>query len=296
MKTSLTIATLAPVLLFLAGCSHISQSLSESSYDRDINSATKAIGSANNNNTNSDNAHRAEAYAKRGSAYSEKARYSRAFKLISTDEYNRLFGLAINDHDQAIALDPSAQAYYTRGATYYDRAALDAVVDGHLMGTEADRKAWFAPAIADFKKATEKDARLDLAWDRLGLSHETTGELDQAISDYTQEMALNPLGKSRLADAYCTRGGSHEKDLNQKDSNQKQKANDAAIADYEKSIDLGAPTDPCSCDPYNPLLAHYTNGRRYDQAWALVHKAQNSKKWIAPESLDNLKKESGRNN
>ncbi len=289
MKIFLKIAILACALLFVAGCTRISRALYLSSYDRNISNATKEIESA------SDNAHRAEAYAKRGSAYSEKARYSRAFKLISTDEYNRLFGLAIKDHDQAIALDPSAEAYYTRGATYYDRAALDAVVDGRLMGTEADRKAWFDPAIADFKKATEKDARLYLAWDRLGLSHETTGELDQAISDYTQEMALNPLGKARLADAYCARAGSHQK-VNQKDPNQKQKQNDAAIADYEKSIDLGASADPCGCDPYNPLLYLYTDGRRYDQAWGIVHQAQNSKKWIAPESLDKLKKESGRSN
>jgi tetratricopeptide (TPR) repeat protein len=282
---SLKIATCASVLVFLAGCNRVARVGYLSSYDRDISSATKAIERA------SDNTHRAEAYAKRGSAYSEKARYSRAFKLISTDEYNGLFDHAIKDHDQAIALDPSAEAYYTRGATYYDRAALDAVVDGHLMGTDADRKAWFAPATSDFKKATEKDGQLYLAWDRLGLIHETTGELDQAISDYTQEMALNPLGKSRLADAYCTRGGSH-----QKDPNQKEKKNGAAIADYEKSIDLGASADPCSCDPYNPLLWLYTDGRRYDQAWGVVHKAQNSKKWIAPESLDKLKKESGRSN
>ena len=279
---SLRIATVIFPLLFLAGCTRIARSLYLGSYDRDISSATKAIESAR------DNAQRAEAYAKRGSAYSEKARYSKAFKLISADEYDRLFGHAVKDHDQAIALDPSAEAYYTRGVTYYDRANLEAVVDGRLMGSAADRKAWFDPATADFKKATERDSRLYLAWDRLGMIHETTGELDQAISDYTQEMALNPLGRSRLADAYCTRGGSS--------SSQKEKKYDAAIADYEKSIELGATADGCSCDPYNPLLWLYTDGRRYDQAWGIVHTAQKSKKWIAPESLDKLKKESGRSN
>ena len=283
MKTSLKITGLlcASLLLFLAGCTRIARSLYLSSYDRDISSSTKAIESAR------DNAHRAEAYAKRGSAYSEKARYSRAFKLIPAEEYNRLFGLALKDHDQAIALDPSAEAYYTRGVTYYDRAALETVVNGLLVGSEADRKAWFDPATADFKKAVEKDGRLYLAWDRLGLSHETTGELDQAISDYSQEMALNPLGRARLADAYCARGGS---------TSPKEKKYDAAIADYEKSIDTGATADGCSCDPYNPLLGLYTQSRQYDQAWGVVHKAQNSKKWIAPESLDRLKKESGRSN
>ena len=284
MKTSLKITGLLCIslLLFFAGCTRIARSLYLSSYDRDISSSTKAIETAR------DNAHRAEAYAKRGSAYSEKARYSRAFKLIPAEEYNRLFGLALKDHDQAIALDPSAEAYYTRGVTYYDRAALETVVNGLLVGSEADRKAWFDPATADFKKAVEKDGRLYLAWDRLGLSHETTGELDQAISDYSQEMALNPLGRARLADAYCARGGSV--------SSPKEKKYDAAIADYEKSIDTGATADGCSCDPYNPLLGLYTQSRQYDQAWAVVHKAQNSKKWIAPESLDRLKKESGRSN
>jgi tetratricopeptide (TPR) repeat protein len=276
----LRIAGLASILLFVSGCNRMARSWYLSGYDRDISSSTKAIESAR------DNAHRAEAYAKRGSAYSEKARYSKAFKLISADEYDRLFGLAIKDHDQAIALDPSAEAYYTRGVTYYNRANLEAVVDGRLMGSEADRKAWFDPATADFKKAIERDARLDQAWDRLGMIHETTGELDQAIGDYTQEMALNPLGKARLADAYCTRGGSS--------SSQKEKKYDSAIADFEKSIDLGATADGCSCDPYNPLVWLYTDGRRYDQAWGIVDKARKSKKWIAPEMLDRLKKESGR--
>ena len=276
---SLRIATLASVLLFLVGCNRIARVFYLSSYDRDISSATKDIESAR------DKASRAEAYAKRGSAYSEKARYSKAFKFISTDDYDRLFGLAIKDHDQAIALDPSAEAYYTRGVTNYDRANLEAVVDGNLVGSEADHKAWFEPATADFKKATEKDPRFYLAWDRLGMSHEMTGELDQAISDYTQEMALNPLGRARLADAYCTRGGS---------TSPKEKQHDAAISDFEKSIELGATADGCSCDPYDPLLRLYTDGKRYDQAWGVVHTAQKSKKWIDPEMLNRLKKESGR--
>jgi len=252
------------------------------SYDRGISSSTQAIEAAR------DDAHRAAAYSKRGSAYSEKARYSRAFKLISSDEYGRLFGLAIQDHDQAIALDPAnAKAYFSRGQAYYDRADLETVVDGVLVVTDAAaRKAWFDPAVADFKKAVERDSRYDRAWDMLGLTHETTGELDQAISEYSQEMALNSLGRSRVANAYCLRGG----------SNQKEKKYDAAIADYEKAIDMGATADDWSCDPYNPLFGLYDRNRRYDQAWEVVHNAQSSRKWIAPELLDKLKKDSGRSN
>jgi tetratricopeptide (TPR) repeat protein len=250
-------------------------------YERDINSSTRAIESAR------DDAHRAAAYTKRGDAYSEKARYSRAFKLISPEEYARLFSLAIQDHDQAIALDPAnAEGYYRRGQAYYDRAVLEVVVNGTLVGTAAAHQAWFAPAVADFRKAIEKDARHDRAWDSLGLSHETIGQLDEAISDYTQEMALNSLGRTRLADAYCERGN----------ANLKEKKHDAAIADYEKSVDTGSKADGCSCDPYNSLLGLYAEDRRYDLEWEVTRKAWKSGKWIAPDLLDRLKKESGRSN
>jgi tetratricopeptide (TPR) repeat protein len=285
MKALMNIArpfyvSVLPLLgVLLEGCG---QSWYLAGYERDISSATRAVETAR------DDAHRAAAYTKRGGAYSEKARYSRAFKLIPPDEYARLFGLAIKDHDQAIALDPAgAEAYFNRGQAYYNRAVLEVVVNGTLVGDKATWNLWFDPAIADFRKATQKDARHELAWDRLGLSHETIGELDQAIDAYTQVMALDPkLGRARLADAYCERAGTHQKDKN----------DDAAIADYEKSIDFGAIADGCSCDPYNPLIGLYGEGRRYDQGWVVVHKARNAGKWIAPDWLERLAKESGRKN
>ena len=267
--------------LLLGGCGGPSYYLA--SYERDISSSTQALEAAR------DDAQRSAAYTKRGSAYSEKARYSRAFKLISSDEYARLFGLAIQDHGQAIALDPSsAEAYFSRGVAYYDRAVLEGVVNGALVGDKATWNLWFDPAIADFRKATQKDPRHSLAWDRLGLSHETIGELDQAINAYTQEMAAvdQKLGRRRMANAYCLRG----------DSDQKEKKFDVAIADYEKAIDLGATADDWSCDPYNPLFGLYAESRRYDQGWEVVHKARTSGKWIMPELLDRLQKESGRSN
>jgi tetratricopeptide (TPR) repeat protein len=268
----------ASILLVLGGC----QSTFLSGTDRDIQNSTRAIESAR------DDSQRAAAFLQRARAYSEKARYSREFKLISSEEYGRLFGLAIQDHDQAIALDPAnAEVYFGRGQTYYDRANLETVVDGVLVVTDpAARKAWFDPAVADFKKALERNSRHEQAWDMLGLTHETTGEFDQAISEYTQEMALNSLGKSRVANAYCLRGG----------LDQKQKKYDAAIADYEKAIELGATADDWSCDPYNPLFGLYDKDRRYDQAWEVVNNARTSRKWIAPELLDKLKKDSGRSN
>jgi tetratricopeptide (TPR) repeat protein len=262
----------ATAVLLLSGCGRIAQSIYLSGCDRDIRNSTQAIETAR------DDARRAAGYAQRGRAYSEKARYSRAFKLIPADEYGRLFGLAIKDHDQAIALDPgNAEAYFSRGQTYYDRAALE---------DPGDFKTWSDPAVADFRKAVERDRQHYLAWDRLGLVHLATGELDEAIDDFTQEMALNTMGRARLADAYCTRGS----------ASQKAKQYEAAIADYEKAIEIGVTADGCSCDPVNPLLTLYDEERRpYDKRWEVVHTAQKSRRWIAPELLEKLKKDSGRN-
>ncbi len=50
------------------------------------------------------------------------------------------------------------------------------------------------------------------------------------------------------------------------------------------------------CDPYNPLLGLYSESRRYDQSWAVVRRALKAGKWVAPDLLAILKKESGRGN
>ena len=84
--------------------------------------------------------------------------------------------------------------------------------------------------------------------------------------------ATRDVYRRQLADAYCERGS----------FNHKEKKYDAA--------------DGCSCDPYNPLIALYDSvGRQYDKSWDIVHKAQRSRRWIMPESLERLKKDSGRN-
>lgn len=265
-------------LLLLSGCGwviQISQNARLRAYDNDINHATQAIAKAH------DGAERAKAYSTRGSAYAEKARYSRGFKLISAEDYERLFGLAVKDHDQAIALNPdNAEAYYNRGKAYWDRGTAE-------MTEHKDFKASFDRAAADFEISTQKDPRNFMAFDMLGLSHESNGEWDEAIRDYTRELALNPrLGTAMLADAYCGRGQFDQTKLNL----------EAAAVDYEKSVELGTKTDDgCSCEPYDSLLAVYTETKQYDKAWKFVHWAQGTKHWLDGELVDRLRKASGRN-
>jgi tetratricopeptide (TPR) repeat protein len=102
--------------------------------DSEIKDATQVIETAR------DDGHRAKAYSSRGTAYSEKARYSRISKLIPNEEYERLFDLAIKDHNQAVTLNPSsAEVYFNRAQAYYDRGALDLVEN-------KDGKSWFDAA------------------------------------------------------------------------------------------------------------------------------------------------------
>ena len=264
-------------LILLGGCSlvvDLTQSMRLRGYDNDINNASQAIAKAR------DRAERANAYSMRGSAYAEKARYSRGFKLISAEEYERLFGLAMKDHDQAIALDPNdAEAYYNRGKAYWDRGTAE-------EAEHKDFKASFDLAAADFEASTRKDPNNFMAFDMLGLSRESNGEWDQAIQSYSRELSLNPkLGTERLAGAYCGRG----------QEDQRKDDLPAAALDYEKSVELGAKTDDgCSCEPYNSLLVVYTDTKQYDKAWEFVHRTQQSNHWLDGELVNRLKKASGR--
>ena len=244
----------------------MSRSLYLSGCDRDVAKATRAIETAK------DDAGRAAALAERGSAWGEKARYSRCFGLVAGPEYERLFGLALTDLDRAVALDArSAEIRFRRGRTLYDRAALET--------TEAPR--WFGLAGASFEAAVARDPSHVFAWDFLGLARQASHDWEGAIQAYTREMALQGLGRARLADLYCTRGSERHG----------QESYEAAIADYERSIELGAAADGCSCEPYNPLVGIYTGKtHEYAKAAQVVERARKARRWIAPELLEEVKK------
>jgi tetratricopeptide (TPR) repeat protein len=258
-------------MVFLAGCQRISQYLYLHDYDSEISKATRAIELAQNDSQ------RAAAFAQRGSAIGEKARYSRAFKLISGAEHARMLEQALKDHSQAIALAPgSAELYYLRGRTYYSQATL-----GPLVPEEGPRaKPRLAAARADFSKAIELDPRSSQAYEMRGLAEEGTGDLDAAIADYTKLAELDPKSNFRLADAYCSRGSFYLRE----------KKHDFAAADLEKSIEIGSSADACQCEPYNPLLAIYLIDKPdLARAREVVRRAHAARKWIAPDYLEKLK-------
>ncbi len=262
------------LLLGLAvGCGWGGPAYWRAKYDGEIAEATREIAAAR------DDAARAEAHSARAHGYSEKARYSRSFKLITAAEYERLFALAVADHDRAVSLSPAEAApYLARGRTYYDRAALEDKAD-----PAAAR--WWAAAKADFTAAIARDRRHAEPFDMRGLVHTATGDHDAAIADFTEVAAIDPhLGRLRLAEAYCTRAGVR----------QRAHQTDAAIDDYERAIAQGAPSDGCDCQPDTPLAWLYLEKGQYDRSWQVVHRARQANRWIQPELLEQLRKASGR--
>jgi tetratricopeptide (TPR) repeat protein len=257
-------------MVLLGGCTRMVrmyENWQASRYDGEIRRAGQAIAVSGNA------IQRSAAYADRADAYSEKARYSRLMKLIPDEEYNKLFDLALQDYNQAIALDPdNAEMYYRRGNAYYSRAGLDMIYAPYTS-------VFLAPAKADFSRVVEKNPQNDMALDMLGLTDGSMGDWTQAIADFEQEAALKPGMRFRVSDAYCNRGSRYPKEKH-----------DLAIADLNRAIQIRGTSDPCECEPYNPLLAIYlTQTREYDKAREVAALAQRSGKWIAPEYLEQLK-------
>ena len=224
-----------------AHVSHV-QSWYVSRYDGEIRRAGQAIAASRNTTQ------RAAAYADRADAYAEKARYSRLMKLIADEEYSKLFDLAVQDYNQAIALDPdNAEMYYRRGNAYYSRAGLDMIYAPYTS-------VFLAPAKADFSRVVEKNPKNAMALDMLGLTDGSMGDWTQAIADFEQETALDPRMRFRVSDAYCNRGSRYPREKY-----------DLAISDLNRAIQIRATSDPCECEPYNPLLAIYLNQTRIRQ-------------------------------
>jgi tetratricopeptide (TPR) repeat protein len=207
-----------------------------------IDEATRAVEAAR------DDKELARSLTARGHAYGERARYSTTLKARSSEDCRRWFDLAREDHDRAVSLTPrDPKVYLERGLTYYFRAAVQDSSDPEVA-------AHYAAAIQDFTAVLERDAEHEQALDMRGLVHQATGDYDAAIADFTREMSIEPrIGRMRLADAFCNRASSH----------QRENRIEQAIADYEKSIELGASAGGCECQPHAPLSQLYrASGRR----------------------------------
>ena len=128
--------------------------------------------------------------------------YQSGVDFADMGDYRR----AIQEYDQAIALDPEFHgAYLNRGNIYL-------------------RFGDYQSAIRDYSRAIEIDPDAPGAYDNRGNAYAALGQYDRALRDHTQAIEVDP----RFAAAYDNRGttymdiGEHEK----------------AIRDYDRAIEL----------------------------------------------------------
>ena len=254
------------LLLVLAG-----PTLHLRGYQQQIDDGTRAIAAATTDRA------RAAGYLRRGRGYAEIVRYRHVMRSVDAVEYARLYRSAMQDLDAAVRLDPgNVETFKARGLTYFEHSAT--AVENGFESKDAIASL-LARAKADFTTVLDRDARNEMALDYRGMTNQELRDYAAAIDDYTRVAAVNPrLGQLRLADLYCRRGTTWNKQY------------DNAAADLELSIALEPEADSCECDPYSPLLRTYFEGLGdLDKSWALVHRAQSNHHWLMPELVDKLK-------
>jgi tetratricopeptide (TPR) repeat protein len=248
-------------------------------YQQQIDDASRAIAAATTDTA------RAAGYIKRGRGYAETVRYRHVMRSVSAADYVRLYQSAMQDLDAAVLLDPNnVETFNARGLTYFEH---NWTATENRFESEDAAKTLLSRAKSDFTAVIDRDGRNETALDYRGATNEKLGDYADAIEDYTRVAELDArLGKIRLADLYCRRGGTWIKE----------KQYDKAVADLELSISLGANVDGCDCEPYPQLLWTYFEGLGdLDKSWALVHRAQSNHRWLMPELVEKLKAASSPN-
>ena len=280
----------------------------------------------------------AEVYYCRGNAYFDQGNFSQAIsdftKVIEIKpnlatiedvytnrgiSYSNQSNLpqAISDLTKAIEIKPNnALAYYNRGLAYYNKKeydkALQDVRKAQELGCAVDPK-----LLDELKKTskskystTESMEKIATEAYRKGCEYSKNGNYDQAISEYTKAIKINPNYES----AYGNRGGSYANrgdlpnaisdytkaiELNPNDvmnyynrgTVYKDKGDLAqAVSDFTKAIEI----DPNYFEAYNNRVIVYRRLKEYDKAWADVHKTEGLGHPVDPRVLADLKKASVR--
>ncbi len=273
-RTRAVVLAASCAVVLASACTRVAQSHWLEEYEGRASAATRALEAAG------DDTARAHALSDRGRAYSERARYSRTMKLVDAPEYERLYGVALADHDRAVALAPAdARSHLARGLTQFDRAMLE-------DGAAPVRASLLEAAAAECSRALEADPANVDALDTRGLVHGARREYDDAIKDFGEVARRDPKhGASRLVSAYCGRARAALEARN----------GAAAIADFEKAATYAADAaQDCDCQPETSLVALYTEAGDYARAWDAVSRAGRAHHAVDPEALAALQKASGR--
>lgn len=175
--------------------------LAKGEFDRAVQEYSQAI---------QQNPSSADAFFRRGVAYSRKAAYS--------PDINKAYDLAIADYSQAIRLDPSmAFAFYNRGVAYQQEGdqehALQDFNDfirmkpdmprvfelrGRIYAERGDQDR----AIHDYTEAIRLKSKDPGTFRKRGAAYLRKGEFDHAIADYTEAIGVEP----KKEEAFMERG------------------------------------------------------------------------------------------
>ena len=117
-------------------------------------------------------------------------------------------------------------------------------------GLQYLEKGQYDQAITEFTKAIKLEPKLAEVYYNRGVAYGEKGQDNQAISDYTKAIELNP----KFAWAYYNRGNAYEEKGHY----------DQAISDYTKAIEL----NPRDADVYNNRGLVYVEKGQHDQAIA----------------------------
>jgi len=100
-------------------------------------------------------------------------------------------------------------------------------------------KGKYDQAISDYTKAIEIDPGHSTAYNNRGVAYGEKGQYDRAISDYTKAIEINP----RFAAAYYNRGLAY----------QNKGGYDQAIPDYNKALEI----NPRLAEAYHAFIARF---------------------------------------
>jgi tetratricopeptide (TPR) repeat protein len=122
-------------------------------------------------------------------------------------------------------------------------------------GNAYSGKGQYDQAISDCTKALEINPRYAKAYNNRGIAYEMKGQYDQAISDYTKALEINP----RAAETYYNRGNAYYK----------KGQYDRAISDFNKALEI----NPKYAEAYNNRGYVYNRKGQNDQAISDYSKA-----------------------
>ena len=144
-------------------------------------------------------------------------------------------------------------------------------------GNDDFRQGNLDQAISDYTKAIDINPNLAKAYDNRGVAYAQEGSYPRAIADFTMAIANNPkdaAGYNNRGHAYAGQGN-----LTQ------------AIADYTKAIENNA----FYVKAYNNRELAYYKLEKYDKVWSDVHTVQAIGGTVDPDFIEELKKASGKN-